>query len=201
MRLFPVVLVAAIGLAFAACDDQSNVPTEPEAAVASFDDAVTGEDLWGTSATFPSTNEDNEAHVPQWGNVVYAGVEVGQVTLDFDSPRAFYTCFEYRADLEDAPTSDPNYNTEITDGLWTYTCPGGAAAGTDQRVLTANHFVDVRLSFGAEKDERFDWTRFYVLSPQNKDECKDGDWEAAGFKNLGQCVRFVETGEDSRLEE
>lgn len=31
-----------------------------------------------------------------------------------------------------------------------------------------------------------------------KDECQDGSWEAAGFRNQGQCIRFVNTGQDSR---
>lgn len=34
--------------------------------------------------------------------------------------------------------------------------------------------------------------------PQTKDECKKGGWEDFGFKNQGQCVRFIETGKDSR---
>lgn len=34
--------------------------------------------------------------------------------------------------------------------------------------------------------------------PTTKDQCKKGGWEAFGFKNQGQCVRFVETGKDSR---
>lgn len=32
----------------------------------------------------------------------------------------------------------------------------------------------------------------------SRDECKDGEWEAAGFQNQGQCIRFVNTGQDSR---
>lgn len=32
----------------------------------------------------------------------------------------------------------------------------------------------------------------------SRDECKDGNWEAAGFENQGQCIRFVNTGQDSR---
>lgn len=32
----------------------------------------------------------------------------------------------------------------------------------------------------------------------SKDQCKDGSWEAAGFKNQGQCIKFVNTGQDSR---
>lgn len=34
--------------------------------------------------------------------------------------------------------------------------------------------------------------------PYTKEECKNGGWEIFGFKNQGQCVRFIETGEDSR---
>ena len=34
--------------------------------------------------------------------------------------------------------------------------------------------------------------------PATKEECKKGGWEDFGFKNQGQCVRFVETGKDSR---
>ena len=37
-----------------------------------------------------------------------------------------------------------------------------------------------------------------VLDPQTKSDCKDGGWEAYGFRNQGQCVRFVGTGKDSR---
>ena len=32
----------------------------------------------------------------------------------------------------------------------------------------------------------------------NKDQCKNSGWQEYGFKNQGQCVRFVETGKDSR---
>lgn len=34
--------------------------------------------------------------------------------------------------------------------------------------------------------------------PTETAECKKGGWEAFGFKNQGQCVRFVQTGKDSR---
>ena len=35
--------------------------------------------------------------------------------------------------------------------------------------------------------------------PTERIACKDGAWEAFGFRNQGQCVRFVETGKDGRL--
>lgn len=34
--------------------------------------------------------------------------------------------------------------------------------------------------------------------PADRDACKGRGWEAFGFRNQGQCVRFVETGKDSR---
>jgi len=34
--------------------------------------------------------------------------------------------------------------------------------------------------------------------PTSKDQCKDGGWAAFGFVNQGQCVRYVETGKDSK---
>ncbi len=34
--------------------------------------------------------------------------------------------------------------------------------------------------------------------PYSKEECKNGGWELFGFQNQGQCVRFIETGQDSR---
>lgn len=36
------------------------------------------------------------------------------------------------------------------------------------------------------------------VDPTVKADCFDGGWEAFGFANQGQCVRFVETGKDSR---
>lgn len=40
-------------------------------------------------------------------------------------------------------------------------------------------------------------TKVYT-GPQTKDDCKKGGWEQYGFKNQGQCVRYIETGTDSR---
>ena len=36
------------------------------------------------------------------------------------------------------------------------------------------------------------------LNPTTKADCMKGGWESYGFKNQGQCVRYVETGKDSR---
>jgi hypothetical protein len=36
------------------------------------------------------------------------------------------------------------------------------------------------------------------LVPTSKGDCFKGGWTTYGFKNQGQCVRFIETGKDSR---
>jgi len=37
------------------------------------------------------------------------------------------------------------------------------------------------------------------VNPASRDECMKGGWVDFAFRNQGQCIRFVETGEDSRL--
>lgn len=38
----------------------------------------------------------------------------------------------------------------------------------------------------------------FDVDPTSKDQCKKGGHSAYGFSNQGQCVRFVQTGKDSR---
>ena len=33
---------------------------------------------------------------------------------------------------------------------------------------------------------------------EGKDDCKEDGWQALGFNNQGQCIRFINTGQDSR---
>ena len=37
-----------------------------------------------------------------------------------------------------------------------------------------------------------------VVNPTSKNDCKKGGWVDFGFRNQGQCVRYVNTGKDSR---
>lgn len=150
-------------------------------------------------SVFPSTNDLNRTN--GWAHVNEQSVGLGEVTLQFVGPRNFYSCFEYRTDGDTSQMTSPtNYNTEITDGLYPYLC---VKNNSSVRTFHASEYVEVRLSFGAEKDERFAWTRFDVIPmpvPAEKDECKDGGWQdlyrpdGTTFKNQGDCVQFVETG-------
>lgn len=44
------------------------------------------------------------------------------------------------------------------------------------------------------------WHEFEVeaCQPVSQNECKQGGWMDFGFRNQGQCIRFVNTGQDSR---
>ncbi|MGB6680624.1 MAG: hypothetical protein WBF08_04785 [Candidatus Bathyarchaeia archaeon] len=119
----------------------------------------------------PSTNDINRDN--EWAHVNEISVGVGEVELQFVSTRSFYSCFEYRTDGDTSQMIDPdNYNTYITDGLYPYYCQNN-----DERTetISANEYVEVRMVFGAETDERFDWTRFDVLPPPTKADVLSGN--------------------------
>lgn len=150
------------------------------------------------NAVTPSTNDINRTN--GWAHVDQLSQGIGTTDLQFISTRNFYSCFEYRTDGDTtqiiSENGGVNYNTNVTDGLYPYFCQKN---NSSTHTIQANAYVEVRMVFGAETDERFDWTRFDVLSDaKTKEDCKDGGWEQYGFKNQGQCVRFVETGKDSR---
>ena len=137
----------------------------------------------------PSTNDINRTN--GWAHV-NATADVGSVDLEFVSTRGFYSCFEYRTDGDTsqiiAENGGVNYNTDITDGLYPYVCENNTSSSM---TLSASEYVDVRMVFGAERDERFDWTRFDVLTETTKADCKSGQWETLGFKNQGQCIASI----------
>jgi hypothetical protein len=133
---------------------------------------------------------------------------VGQVTLEFVNNTNSLAFFEIRIDGE-VLTSGTAHPVVTDDYIYPGICVDNRQNRPDPEVCDGRHSsrtetvsagqtVDVRLALGGERDWDFDWTRFYVLSLENKDQCRDGAWEELGFKNLGQCVRFVETGKDSR---
>lgn len=110
------------------------------------------------NAVTPSTNDMNRTN--GWAHVDQLSQGVAITDLQFISTRAFWSCFEYRVDNELNTVPGPNPNTNITDGRWTQVCVNNSST---TRTIHANEFVDVRMVYGAETDERFDWTRFDVL--------------------------------------
>ena len=116
------------------------------------------------NAVTPSTNDINRTN--SWAHVDQASVDVGEVTLNFIQPRSFLACFEYRTDgntdqrLMSGGVYRNNYNPAVTDGLYPFYCQNN---NSSTHTINANEYVEIRMVFGAETDERFDWTRFDVL--------------------------------------
>jgi hypothetical protein len=147
-------------------------------------------------AQTPSSNDANRDNGWAHFNVLDASMP-GEVTIQFVSTRGFLSCFEYRTDGDTSQSTGANYNPAITDGLYPFVCVNNSTA---TRTFTANEYVEIRMVFGAEEDERFNWTRVDVIpSPATKDDCMKGGWEAFGFSNQGQCIRYINTGVDSRV--
>lgn len=149
------------------------------------------------NAITPSTNDINRTN--EWAHVNQVSKTIGSTDLQFVSTRNFYSCFEYRTDGDTTQATSPtNYNPDVTDGLYPFYCLKNE---TKTVSIPADEYVEVRMVFGAESDERFDWTRFDVLQPvvpQTMDECKKGGWKTftnPEFKNQGQCVSYVQANE------
>jgi hypothetical protein len=123
---------------------------------------VASASVFAVDSVFPSTNEINKTN--GWAYVNEQSKVPGSTTFEFKSTRDFFSCFEYRTDGDVsqivAENDGKNYNAEITDGLYPYVC---VKNNMKSKVINANQYIEIRLSFGAEKDERFTWTRFNVL--------------------------------------
>jgi hypothetical protein len=113
------------------------------------------------NAVTPSTNDINR--VNGWAHVDVVSVNQAprSITFRFVSTRSFYSCFEYRTNSGRSQVipenGGVNYNGQITDGLYPYVCVSNS---TQVLTIATNQRVEIRMVFGAETDERFDWTRF-----------------------------------------
>ena len=115
------------------------------------------------NAVTPSTNDLNKSKTPtMWAHVNQLSIGPGTTDLEFVSMRSFYSCFEYRTDGDTSQVIGTNYNPDITDGLYPYYCQNNDSR---TETISANEYVEVRMVFGGETDERFDWTRFDVGPP------------------------------------
>lgn len=108
---------------------------------------------------------------------------------------------------------DPTLTYPVTTrGSSPYTCPASPA---DMDVLSEGSTIRMfALNVGdtSTNDEgldgyldnvvvdTLDGVTTYDFDPAlDKDTCKNGGWADFGFRNQGQCIRFVNTGQDSRL--
>ena len=142
VKLSKVIAVIAVAIVFAAA-----VATASGAAV---------------NSVTPSTNDINRTN--GWAHVDVLQVTTGHpnaITVRFTSTRSLTSCFEYRTNSGRSQVltenGGQNYNSAVTDGLYSYVCVKNS---TQDVTIATPQRVEIRMVFGAERDERFDWTRF-----------------------------------------
>lgn len=80
---------------------------------------------------------------------------------------------------------------------FTFTATGATTTLTFKSLHEGSPYIWQDRAQGAAVDN----VRVFFEAPDNphtKDDCKKGGWEQYGFRNQGQCVRYIETGKDSR---
>jgi hypothetical protein len=164
--------------------------------------ALAGLMMIATPAAFASPAEfpqsTNEINTPLLPHVTQVSTGPGTVTLRFVNETNSLAYFEYRIDGV-VVTGDPHeyllgdeieYPGVCVDGRVNPVC----AAGPVEWTFNANEKVEIRFALGGENDWFFDWTEFTVGSkPTTKNDCKRGGWMTFGFRNQGECIRFVNT--------
>ena len=129
----------------------------------------------------------------------------GEVTLTFINNTDFTYYFDHRADGESPAGTFSFSDDTIGQGpckgrKWGpyYNLTRVEANSTKQVTVEAAHKVEAQAVLGPEQNYYTCWKTFYPEQPDSKNDCKRGGWKDYQFKNQGQCVSYVNTGNDSR---
>ncbi len=91
-----------------------------------------------------------------------------------------YDCFVFNRTLDD----------EWLDEFEVVGIEVGIGSGWDGTFLSYADYITINdTTFDFELDD---------LDPTSRMDCMNGDWEEFGFRNQGQCIRYVNTGQESR---
>lgn len=131
-------------------------------------------------------------------NVV--SIDLAEITTDGGAAEVPFT-----GTRADGSTVSATFTTDGVEGFQTFTFDGFTdlvSLSWDQ-IPAYHQFDNINLTFGtADPQDPQDPPDPQDPQPkagnQDKSACMKGGWEQMGFKNQGQCVRFVETGKDSR---
>lgn len=156
-------------------------------------------------------------------NHFYLNIYANFGESDFDK---FYDC-RYDIVPESGSTSewttvtfDPSESYPVTtrggdETASPYECPSIPADMDNLSPGSTIHFAAINLGDTSGNDQDLDGyfdnvvvafaedTTTYDFEPEiqdavTKDDCKNGGWQELGFKNQGQCIRYVNTGKDNR---
>lgn len=128
----------------------------------------------------------------------------GEVTLEYINHTPYSYAFDHRADGESGFTtqySDITIHEGPCEGRKigpSYNVTNVGPNSTTQVTVEAAHKVEAQVVLGPEQSYFTCWKTFYPEQPEMKGDCKGGGWDDYHFRNQGQCIRYVNTGKDSR---
>jgi hypothetical protein len=135
------------------------------------------------------------------GEVVIPAATAGGTPVDFDVCIPFTQSYEHPAGSN---LIVEVLNTSLTSAnLPRDACDGGAPACTTARAFAFSPTAEtaVLVARGGLVMKLISPAPPALLEPVGSEECMKGGWADFQFRNQGQCVRFVETGEDSRAQQ
>lgn len=158
---------------------------------------------WGTPLNGPTPYAIDCDHSTNWNSGNGASASV---TVTFDSPRVFSGLY-ITAHADPAWTMQytitatrPDNTTEVVAA--DFYIKHWASGLTSQEFDLGQGFVEytsVQIDISGYGWKAINEIELIVpVNPESQGDCKNGGWEQFGFKNQGQCVRFIETGKDSR---
>ncbi len=137
---------------------------------------------------------------------VFAGDVVVPAGVGGGTPADFDLCFPFTQSYEHVPGTNvilEVLNTSTGSGF----APRDACTSAEEACTTARVYAFSTSAETAAFSQRQGLIVKFVspepprpLEPVAKEECLKGGWSNFSFRNQGQCVRFIETGIDSRTE-
>jgi len=126
------------------------------------------------------------------GTFTAASIDVAELRATDLTPREV----RFTGTRPDGSTLTATFTTDGVAGFQTFTFAGftGLASLSWVQAAPFHQFDNITLDPPADPDPG----PGPEPAPLTKGDCMGGGWKEHGFKNQGQCVRFVETGQDSR---
>ena len=162
--------------------------------------------LGPTSLDYTSLGTGFDANYSATPTEVFSGPVVVPASAGAGTPADFDFCIPFTQQYVHPAGSNlivEVVNTSLTStGQPRDACAGDAAACTTARAFAFSATADnaVLVSRGGLVMKFISPEPPPPQEPVTQDDCKKGKWADFGFRNQGQCIRFVETGFDSRPE-
>jgi hypothetical protein len=159
-----------------------------------------------TSLDYTNLGTDFDGNYSVPPTEVFSGDVVVPPSAGAGTPVDFDFCIPFTQEYDHTPGSNViveviNSSLTASSGQPRDACAAGSAACTTARAFafsaTASNAVLVQagglvMKFVSPEPPA-------PKQPTTSDDCRKGGWSDFGFRNQGQCVRFIETGFDSRL--